>query len=130
MAAPGLLVPATSWSDLNMHLRAASDALEVGTAPIIEGSSPKSEVTLQSAFDLSKTLQFDLRYRYVSALPGEGVASYSTGDARFAWRMNPRLELSVVGQNLFQPWHVEAAGDPSTLVGIIRSGYVKLTWTH
>jgi iron complex outermembrane receptor protein len=119
-----------SWSFLNMHLRATPGTPEVGSAPGIEGSSPKSEVTLQSAFDLSKIFQLDLRYRFVSALPGESVAAYSTGDARFAWRVRPELEMALVGRNLFQPWHVEAAGDPATLVGIVRSGYVKLTWTH
>jgi len=58
------------------------------------------------------------------------VPAYSTGDARLAWKVRPELEVSVVGQNLFQPSHVEAAGDPVTLVGIVRSGYLKLTWTH
>jgi iron complex outermembrane receptor protein len=119
-----------SYSYLNLHLRAAPGSPEVGTAPGIEGSSPKSEVTAQSDFDLAKTLQFDLIYRFISALPGEGVAAYSTGNARFAWRAKPQLEVSVVGQNLFQPYHVQAAGDPATLVGIARSGYVKLTWIH
>ena len=38
--------------------------------------------------------------------------------------------IHIFGQNLFQPSHVEAAGDPVTLVGIVRSGYLKLTWTH
>jgi iron complex outermembrane receptor protein len=125
-----------SYSLLNMHLRTATGAPEVGTAPVIEGSSPKHEVTVQSGFDVSKTAQFDLRYRYVSALPdptgvpGENVRAYSTGDVRFAWRVRPEFELALVGQNLLQPSHVEAYGDPSTTVGIIRSGYVKLTWTH
>jgi hypothetical protein len=29
---------------------------------------------------------------------------------------------------LFQPHHPEAGGDPGPLVGIERSGYIKLTW--
>ena len=119
-----------SYSFLNLHLRTVPGTLEVGTANSLEGSSPKSEVTAQSDFDLSKTLQFDLLYRFISALPGEGVAAYSTGDARLAWRVRPQVEVSLVGQNLLQRSHVEAAGDPATLVGIIRGGYVKLTWTR
>ena len=40
----------------------------------------------QSSFDISKKLQLDLIYRYVSALPALSVPAYSTGDARFGWR--------------------------------------------
>ena len=117
-----------SYSYLHMNLEKAPNSGDVGTGPIIEGSSPQHQVTIQSAFDLSKKLQLDLVYRYVSALPEQQVAAYSTGDARLAWRVSRELELSFVGRNLMQPWHVEAAGDPGPLVGIRRSGYVKITW--
>jgi hypothetical protein len=49
---------------------------------------------------------------------------------RLAWQMKPSVEVSVVGQNLFQPAHFEDVGDPNTTVAIVRSGYLKLTWTH
>ena len=75
-------------------------------------------------------LQLDLTYRYVSALPGQMVPAYSTGDARFGWRFSRQLELSLVGQNLLQPSHSEDGGDPGPLVGIKRSAYVKLTWSR
>ena len=116
-----------------MHIQRAAGSLDVEPPQQIEGSSPKSQVMAQSDFDLSKTLQLDLSYRFITALPGVTamyVPAYSTGDARLAWKVRPELEVSVVGQNLFQPSHVEAAGDPVTLVGIVRSGYLKLTWTH
>ena len=122
-----------SYSFLNMHIQRAAGSLDVEPPQQIEGSSPKSQVMAQSDFDLSKTLQLDLSYRFITALPGVTamyVPAYSTGDARLAWKVRPELEVSVVGQNLFQPSHVEAVGDPVTLVGIVRSGYLKLTWTH
>jgi hypothetical protein len=72
----------------------------------------------------------DLIFRYVSALPGQQVRAYSTGDARFGWRFNRELELSFVGRNLLQPSHDEYAGDPGPLVAIKRSAYVKLTWSR
>jgi len=119
-----------SYSFLQMHIEKAPNSLDVGTSRGIEGSSPKHEVTIQSAFDLTKKLSLDLTYRYVAALPGQLVPAYSTGDARFAWRLNREFELSLVGQNLFQPFHFEDGGDPGPLVGIKRSGYVKLTWNR
>jgi iron complex outermembrane receptor protein len=101
---------------------------DVGTAAVIAGSSPQHQVTIQSAFELSKKLQLDLVYRYVGALPAQPVPAYSTGDARLAWRVSRDVELSFVGRDLMQPWHVEYLGDPGPAIGISRSGYVKITW--
>jgi iron complex outermembrane receptor protein len=117
-----------SWSFLQLDISKAPHSLDVGTAPALSGSSPRHEVTVQSAFDISKVLTLDLTYRYVSALPGQLVPAYSTADARLAWRFRPELELSVVGQNLLQPYHFEFAGDPGPLVGIRRSVYAELRW--
>jgi iron complex outermembrane receptor protein len=119
-----------SYSYLHMSVEKSPNSGDVGTAPMIQGSSPQHQVTVQSAFDLSKKLQLDLIYRYVSALPGQMVPAYSTGDARLGWRFNRQFELSFAGRNLLQSTHVEAAGDPGPLVGIKRSVYVKLTWSR
>jgi iron complex outermembrane receptor protein len=117
-----------SYSYLNMHIKKSAGSIDIGSAPGINGSSPRHEVGVQSSFDLSKTLQFDFDFRYVSALPAQVVSAYSTGNARFAWRFKNHWELALVGQNLFQPHHFEDGGDPATLVGIRRSAYVKLSW--
>jgi iron complex outermembrane receptor protein len=119
-----------SYSYLHMNLEKAPNSGDVGTAPGIVGSSPQHQVTIQSAFDLSKKLQLDLTYRYVSALPGQMVPAYSTGDARIGWRIGRQFELSLAGRNLFQPSHAESGGDPGPLVGIKRSVYAKLTWSR
>src|SRR5580658_1560350 len=108
----------------------ARDSENVEPPASISGASHQHQVSVQSAFDLSKRLQLDLTYRYVSALPGQAVPAYSTGDARFGWRLNRQLDLSLVGENLFQPWHVEYGGDPGPLIGIRRGAYAKLTWSR
>jgi len=117
-----------SYSYLHMNIGKLPNSADVGTAASIVGSSPQHQATVQSSFDLSKSLQLDLIYRYVSSLPGQMVGSYSTGDARIGWRFNRQFDLSFIGENLFQPSHFEAAGDPLGLVGIKRSVYAKLTW--
>ena len=94
-----------SYSYLHMTLEKAPNSLDVGTAPIIDGSSPQHQVTIQSSFNLVKTVALDLTYRYVSALPELSIPAYSTGDVRLAWRLSPQLELSLVGSNLFQRSH-------------------------
>ncbi len=128
-----------SYSYLDMHIRTVPGAPEVGTAKNIEGGSPRSEVAFQSDLDIAKTMQFGVRYRYISDLscPAtsssgqcETVAGYSSADVRFAWKPRPAWEIAAVGQNLLQPRHIEDVGDPTTLVGIVRGGYLKLTWIH
>lgn len=117
-----------SYSFLQMELKKSPNSLDVGTAPFIEGSSPRHQVTAQSSLDLAKAFKIDLTYRFVSALDAQKINSYSTADARLAWRVKPYLGFSVVGQNLFQPHHFEYASDPGPNVGIKRSVYGQITW--
>jgi iron complex outermembrane receptor protein len=117
-----------SYSFLQMDIRPAPLSGDVGTAPGINGSSPKHEVTIHTALDFSKTVKFDADWRYVSVLPGQLVPAYSTADARLAWRFNRQFELSFVGNNLLQPSHPEFGGDPGPLVLIKRNAYAQLRW--
>ncbi len=119
-----------SYSYLHMNVDRAPGSGDVGTAQGIRTSSPQHEVTVQSAFNLSKKVELDLTYRYVSALPGQLVPAYSTGDGRIAWRFARQLELSLAGRNLLQPSHVEYGSDPGPLVGIRRSVYARMTWSR
>lgn len=115
-----------SYSFLHMNLGNSPRSGDVGTIPGIVGSSPQHEGSATSSFSLGKSVQLDLEFRYVSSLLG--VPAYSAGDVRLAWRLARYLELTAAGQNLLQPHHPEFAGDPATLVGIKRSGYLSLTW--
>jgi iron complex outermembrane receptor protein len=129
--------PATFWrlrgsySYLMMNITKAPGSADVGSAPGIIGASPKHQVVVESAFDLPKKISLDLSYRYVSLLTApQPVAAYSTADARVAWQVHRNIELSVDGRNLFQPAHPEFAGDPDTIVGIKRSVYARIAFTH
>ena len=102
--------------------------MDVGSAPGIVGSSPQNQVMAQSSFDLPKRIALDLMFRYVSALPGQAISAYSTGDVRLAWSVGRNLEFSVVGSNLLQPYHVEYASDPGPNVAIRRNLYGKVVW--
>ncbi|MGH9537304.1 MAG: TonB-dependent receptor plug domain-containing protein [Terriglobales bacterium] len=117
-----------SYSYLQVELKKAPNSQDVGTIPGIEGSSPQHQVSVQSGFDLSRTVTLDVDYRYISALPGQLVPSYSTADARVAWRMSEHFQASIAGRNLLQPHHPEFAGDPGPLVEIKRSVYGQITW--
>jgi iron complex outermembrane receptor protein len=118
-----------TYSFLQMDLRRGTNSLDIGTAPIVAGSSQRHQATLQSELDFAKHFSFDLTNRYVSALPALKVHPYITADARLAWQVSHQFQLSVVGQNLYQPYHFEYGGsDPGPSVGIRRSVFGQVTW--
>jgi iron complex outermembrane recepter protein len=119
-----------SYSFAHIDLKQSAQAKDVGSIPGIEGGTPLHQSSIQSAFDMPKRFTLDLTWRYVSALTGQAIPAYSTGDARLAWRFHPRIEFSVVGQNLLQPSHPEFLGDPGPFVGIRRGVYAKVTWAQ
>lgn len=116
-----------SYAYVYMNLDKVPGSAELGTAPIVQRTSPRHQVVVQSSAELPRSLQLDLTYRYVSSLPGQKIAAYSTGDARLAWRFHRRFELSVVGRNLLQPGHEEFPNDPGPTIRIRRSAYLQLS---
>jgi iron complex outermembrane receptor protein len=101
---------------------------DVGTVASYEGSSPQHQVVIRSTINLPKAVEFDQTYRYTGALPAQAVDSYHTVDARLGWQFIPGWEVSLVGQDLLRPQHVEFQHDPGPAVGIRRSVYVQIHW--
>ena len=117
-----------SYSFLHMVIKKGPGSQDVGSGPRIVGSSPQHQALAQSSLDLPKRLTLDLTFRYVSALAGLNVPAYSTADVRVGWSVGRHLELSVVGSNLLQPYHLEFASDPGPDVAIRRNFYGKVVW--
>ncbi|HJW96230.1 MAG TPA: TonB-dependent receptor [Thermoanaerobaculia bacterium] len=93
------------------------------------GSSPKRQLQLRNIFELTPRLELDMAAYYVSRLEAQHIPAYLRVDALLAWHLNPAVELSVAGQNLFDERHSEFTGDdPATSVPIKRSVYGKVTW--
>jgi iron complex outermembrane recepter protein len=118
----------TSYSYLNIDLRLKPGSPDNQAVSLHEGSSPHNQVMVQSRFNLPRGFEFDQTYRYVSALPAQLVRGFSTVDLHLAWTVTRQMELSIVGQNLFQPQHTEFGHDLGPLVGIKRSVYAQITW--
>ena len=121
---------ATRWMDLRatysyVSLNLTDKATNTKTPYVssYEESSPHNEATAQAQFNLPKGFEFDPTYRYVGALPALSVKAYQTADARLGWHFARMFDLSVAGQNLFQPRHAEFG---SALIQ--RSAYVEMTW--
>ena len=79
------------------------------SAEDFEGQSPEHQVYLQSSWNLPFNLEFDLISRYVDTLPKftPKVHRYMTLDLRLNWKASKNLELTLVGQNLLEPHHLE-----------------------
>jgi iron complex outermembrane receptor protein len=116
-----------SYSFLEMHVKKGTGSKDIGSGPVVQGSSPEHQVLIRNGYDLPKSAGADFDVRYVSALPGIHVPSYWTGDATLHWSPNHHIEFTAAGQNLFQPHHVEFVYDPGPPVGIRRSIYFAIT---
>jgi iron complex outermembrane receptor protein len=77
--------------------------------------------------DLPLHVEFDAGFRFVGSIANQKVPAYSELDMRWAWRPNPKLEFSVVGQNLLHDRHTEF-GSPNNRKEIERSVYGKVVW--
>jgi iron complex outermembrane recepter protein len=92
------------------------------------GDDPSFQWSLRSSFNLDDDQSFELAVRRVASLPQADVPAYTAVDARYGWRLSRELELSVVGQNLFDPGHAEFAAAPGRSE-IGRSIGVWLRWS-
>jgi iron complex outermembrane receptor protein len=71
------------------------------------GNDPHGQWSLRAQFDLPRRTEFDVQVRRVGALPSPAVPAYTVADARLGWQLTPKIELSLLAQNLFDQRHAE-----------------------
>jgi iron complex outermembrane receptor protein len=91
-------------------------------------SDPSHSWMLRSSYDFAAGQELDLLLRRVGALARPAVPAYTAVDLRYGWRIRKGLDLSLIGQNLFDPRHAEYGAAPG------RSSYeravlLRLVWT-
>jgi iron complex outermembrane receptor protein len=93
-------------------------------------TTPANKAVLRSLFDLTPTVQLDGYLRFVDNMPGQPVPSYLELNLRLGWKIRPNLDLSIIGTDLLDNQHVEAASSPFDRAPskIERGVYGKLTW--
>ncbi len=117
-----------SYSYLGIDVSNVPGNTDTSAVRTYEGSSPRHQVVLRGLLELGQGIQLDPTFRYVSALPSRGVDGFATFDLRVGWRTPRGLEVSLAGQGLLQPDHVEFAHDPPPPVAISRSVYASIVW--
>jgi iron complex outermembrane receptor protein len=120
---------AGSYSYLTMDFRSTAGTFGESVAENLVHAGPHHRIVVTPRIDLPKGLEVDPTYRYEGAIAPDSnnpVAAYHTLDLRVGHHLTSRLELSIVGQNLLQPHHIEGSSAPP--IGIRRGVFAKITW--
>ena len=97
-----------------------------------ETADPQQQVALRSDTALRRNLDLNLALRWVDTLHINDAAqiglvpSYLELDARLGWVISPRMELSVVGQNLLHAHHAEYGFPDPSRIEIERSVFGRI----
>ena len=91
-----------------------------------ESNDPSHQVLMQSMMKLPGRIELGTVFRYVGELPKPKVSGYVGLDIRLAWRLDKRIELNLVGQNLVKSSHTEFIPSSKIARDIERSVYVKV----
>jgi iron complex outermembrane receptor protein len=93
------------------------------------GYSPERQLQVRSFLNLPHSLEWDQTVGYTGRLTNGSIPGYVRLDTRWGWRIGESLDLSVVGQNLLQPRHMEFTDIHNVNhMADQRSVFVKITW--
>ena len=94
------------YTRLRKDLRFSDQPVDPISIPNL-GNDPSQQWSLRAQFDLPGRTEFDVQLRHVGALPSPFVPAYTVADARLGWQVTPRVEVSLIAQNLFNRRHIE-----------------------
>jgi iron complex outermembrane recepter protein len=121
----------------NIH---ATQGYVDATGSLNETADPENQFFFRSSMDLPRGLELDAALRWIDSFTisngpnggpiGATVPSYFELNARIAWHVNKRLEVSVVGDNLLHDHHPEYGYPSPTTEEISRSVFGKAEWRY
>ena len=117
-----------SWLEVSLDLvKGSTDVISKS----VEDASPQHQANAWFAADLGNNIELDAGVRYVGSLKTFGFPEtdrYVAADARLGWSPREGLDVSLVGQNLFDNAHREFNPDfiYSVPTRVERSIYGKI----
>lgn len=95
----------------------------------LEGS-PENQVTLVNTFQLGASVALNTQIRFVDELNGGEVPSYFDGDLRLRYEAPNGLEISLIGENLFEARRLEFLFDsyPAPRSTVVRNVALDLRY--
>lgn len=125
----------TSYSYLNVSFKFREN-VPANTVNAAINATPGNQWRIQSYLNLSHAVQLDTFVFTSSSIldpsfPAANVLlpPHTRVDIRLGWRVTPRFEVSVSGQDLLSPRHVELIPEALTQAGYaVRGYYLKTNW--
>jgi iron complex outermembrane receptor protein len=77
------------------------------TGGVAEANDPSNIIKVRSYINASSRLEIDSFFRYYTELPNPKVDAYGELDARIGYRIRRGWDLSLIGNNLLHPRHLE-----------------------
>src|SRR5438876_5456460 len=125
------------WLTSRWRLRAGYTELRVHIWPnpgstdtsrgAAESQAPDRQFLLKSSVDLPAHLRLDAGFRAIDDITNQRVPAYAELNAKLTWQPTPKLDLSLVGQNLLHRRHAEF-GAPAVRREIERGAYGAVEW--
>ncbi|MGH9470342.1 MAG: TonB-dependent receptor plug domain-containing protein, partial [Terriglobia bacterium] len=122
------LHPGYAWFRGSLHSTQSFPGFPAITVGI--GDNPRHQFQIRSDVNLPHRFSFNAGVYYVDRLPAQQIPAYTRADARLSWRAGETFEISLVGQNLLTPRHLEFNGPEDLILPteVPRSVYLKTTW--
>lgn len=117
-----------AWSWLKMDIRRDAGSTDT-SIEAEEGRSPQNQFQFHAFHSPVDHVDLSTSLYYVDSLPSLKVSAYTRLDARIGWRVQPGLELSLTGRNLFDPGHPEFINPSGPRTSEVpRSFFGGATW--
>jgi iron complex outermembrane receptor protein len=114
------------YTELRVHIWPNPGSTDTSRG-LTESQAPDRQFFVHSSVDLPAHLWLDVGLRAIGEIARRQVPSYSELNARLAWQPTPRVDLSIVGQNLLHRRHAEF-GVPAARREIERGVYGMVEW--
>jgi iron complex outermembrane recepter protein len=115
------------YTELRVHIwpnPGSTDASRGAT----ESQAPDRQLFVHSSVELPAHLRLDARLRAIGDIANQQVPAYAELNAKLTWRPTPKLDLSVVGQNLLHRRHTEFGAPGAMRREIERGVYGLVVW--
>jgi iron complex outermembrane receptor protein len=128
----GRFTPVAAWRLEGSYtaLHVTPTRATVSQDPTADGSAPRTQWQLRSAFSPGTQATLNVAIFHVGRLEQFQVDAYTRADVSAEWRFTRRLSAMAIGQNLFDAAHDEFRGSTAYVQAtqVPRSVNVRLRW--
>ncbi|WP_374243621.1 TonB-dependent receptor plug domain-containing protein [Zoogloea sp.] len=119
-----------SYTRVDLKAARSSDPVTAAAGARMEDASPRYWGSVHGVVNLARGHELDLMARRVGAIAYGNVPAYTAIDLRYGWRPGSSFELTVMGLNLFDRWHMEYMSNflPTQSAYMGRQAYVQGVW--